>query len=275
MPQHPKAILGICLHGVVEAAHTGRFTSADEGSTRGAARELFDRSAADLHRRAHVLLRAKFSSPERMPYYNLFRERAAVLAVQVVSRQDAMQESALPIGESSGGPRGGLTEEKLTSRDGLLSGRADYIDTLASEIVDYKTGVGPEDEPEGLLDSEARQLRFYAHVARDRGIAVTKGVVVRADGRRVSIALPEDAVAAEGKRAREVLGAINAKVGRSFEEVADPSPVNCVNCPCIPFCEPFWMAAWGCPGRRGKSTAAVNEVYRFRAHDSTDRSFRS
>ena len=31
----------------------------------------------------------------------------------------------------------------------------------------------------------------------------------------------------------------------------------------------------GCPQRRGKSTAAVNEVYRFRIHDSTDRWFRS
>jgi hypothetical protein len=30
-----------------------------------------------------------------------------------------------------------------------------------------------------------------------------------------------------------------------------------------------------CPGRRGKSTAAVNEVYRFLDHDSTDCSFRS
>lgn len=243
VPQHPKAILGICVHAVAEAAHKGQLPSGDDESRRAAARGMFDRTAGELYDRANPLLRAKFSAPDRLPYYNLFRERAALLALEASASLDGKLQAAPPPGAASPAQAHRLVEAGLESPDGLLIGRADYIDTAAGEVVDYKTGTGPEEEPGGITESEARQLRFYVHLARAVGLNLSRGVVVRADGRRAAMDVSEPEAAAEGHRAREVLHSFNAEAGRSFEELAEPGPDTCRNCPCIPLCEPFWRAA--------------------------------
>src|SRR5712691_5703311 len=63
VPQHPKALLGVCLHGVVEDAHNGRLIGSDGEGRLAGAREIFDRRAKSLYEQAHPLVRAKFSSP--------------------------------------------------------------------------------------------------------------------------------------------------------------------------------------------------------------------
>ncbi len=247
VPSHPRALLGSCVHAVVENANNGGLPAGDPESRRAAAREIFRRKAKELYDRAHPLARAKFAAPERMPYYYLFRERAAVLALEAAARRDVGHPAAAPTVQGAQAQPAALVETTLRSRDGLLVGRPDYVDAGAGEVIDYKTGVGPEADPAGLRDSEVRQLRLYVHLAREAGLELKKGAVVRADGRRVELNVSAADAAAEGQRAREALRAFNAEAGAGFERLTEPSPESCRYCPCIPFCEAFWekaRAAW-------------------------------
>jgi RecB family exonuclease len=241
VPQHPKAVLGACLHAVVEEAHKGGFAGKDGEVRLAAARNAFDEHAALLYKEAHPLLRAKFSGPERLPYYNLYRERAAIEAAQSVERvgrAGVALTSTSPVG-----PANTCAERKLVSRDGLVVGRPDLIDVAAGEVVDYKTGVSLEEAPEAIAPSEARQLRLYIHLAHENGLAVARAVIARADGRRASMDVSRAEAEAEGQTARELLVQYNAHVGAAFRDAAQPSPEACRFCPCIPLCEAFWHGA--------------------------------
>jgi PD-(D/E)XK nuclease superfamily protein len=237
LPQHPQAILGSALHAVLEAAHKGNIADADQ---RTEARRHFDTAAKELYERAHPLVRNKFSSPERLPYYNLFRERAALLAVGAAASSQGATHSSQAAAEATS-QRGGA-EHWLETADRLLAGRSDYVNAAAGEVVDYKTGAAPDDV-RGMHESEVRQLRFYAHLALSSGIRVTQGAIVRADGRRVVLGISDKEAAAEGERARQTLAALNSAVDKPFEQLAEPSPRGCRYCPCIPFCRPFWLTA--------------------------------
>ena len=238
-PDHPAAILGRCLHFVLAAANTGNLTAGTE-TERSAARRLFDQTAKSLYENAHPLMKSKFVSVEQLPYYHLHRERAAFQAAGIG-------------GGGSPGTRvrstGGTattpqlrTEKHLTGADRLIVGRPDHIDGRTETVVDYKTGITLEDETDPVSDVEARQLRLYAHLSHENGIAISKGVVVRGDGRRCEIDISNAEADAEADKARRQLRAINAAVdqGKTFEELAAPSPLSCCMCPCIPMCEPFW-----------------------------------
>ena len=246
LPQHPKALLGTCLHSVVEEAHKGGLASAPDEQTRlSLARELFDRRARALYENAHPLVRAKFGAPDRIPYYNIYRERAALEAIASARRIDhAAATGALQ-------PTNLLhlhAERRLVSRDGLLLGRPDLIDAAAQEVVDYKTGASLDEAVGAVSPAEARQLRLYVHLALDNGIPVSRAVIARADGRRAVIDVSKEEAEAEGRRARELLAEYNNAAGSSFDNAARPSPENCCFCPCIPFCDAFWRAAssaWG------------------------------
>jgi len=241
VPQPPKAVLGACLHAVVEEADKGGFAGKDGEVRLAAARKAFDEHAALLYKEAHPLLRAKFSAPERLPYYNLYRERAAIeaaLSADRVGRVAAAAASASPAG-----PANTYAERKLVSRDGLVVGRPDLIDVAAGEVVDYKTGVSLEEAPEAIAPSEARQLRLYTHLAHENGLAVSRAVIARADGRRASMDVSRAEAEAEGQRARELLAQYNAHAGAAFRDAAQPSPEACRFCPCIPLCGAFWQAA--------------------------------
>lgn len=241
LPQHPKALLGVCLHGVVEDAHNGRLAGLDGEGRLAAARDLFDQRARFLYDQAHPLVRVKFSSPERLPYYNLCRERAALEAAASSERV----ERGVPAADAAQlAPLLGLyAEKKLLSRDGLLVGWPDLIDAATQEVVDYKTGAPQDKAVDAVSEAEARQLRLYVHLAHDNGLPVSRAVVARADGRRASIEVSREEADAEGHSARELLAQYNAAAGVTFNDAAQPSPASCRFCPCIPFCEAFWRAA--------------------------------
>lgn len=239
--EHPKAILGLCLHAVVEEAHKGALAGTNGEARLTAARQAFDRRAALLYQEAHPLLRAKFNSPERLPYYNLYRERAASEAVVSADRLErGAATGVLP----QQGPAATLhAERKLVSRDGLLIGRPDLIDATAGEVVDYKTGASLEDAADAVSPAEGRQLRLYVHLAHENGISASRAVIVRADGRRPSMDVSRAEADEEGRKARELLAQYNAEAGVAFQEAAQASSEGCRFCPCIPFCEAFWETA--------------------------------
>lgn len=239
VPSIPKALLGTCLHSVVEEANRGGLSGLPSEAAMTRAREVFDTSARTQHERSHPLLRAKFSAPEKLPYYNLYRERAALEAVACSARMSAGLERR-PSAEASAAS---LAERRLESRDQLIVGRIDFIDESAGEIVDYKTGAGPQDKSLDISEAESRQLRLYIHLAAENGVRISRGVIARADGRRAAIAVSEHEAAAEGQQARQHLAEYNARAGEQFDVAAQPSAQNCQFCPCIPFCEAFWRAS--------------------------------
>lgn len=93
-----------------------------------------------------------------------------------------------------------LIETTLTSSDGLLIARPDYVDLQAQEIVDYKTGASLDDAA-AMSAAEVRQLNLYVHLALENDLAVSRGVIVRPDGRRAVAEVTKAEANAEGQRA--------------------------------------------------------------------------
>lgn len=241
IPHHPKALLGVCLHGVVEDAHNGKFSGLGGDELLQAARVVFDQRAGTIYERAHPLLRAKFNSPQKIPYYHLYRERAAAEAEVIAGRLSGPPVKAGAVSPASSPHQ--QVEKKLSSKDGLLAGRPDFVDLHAAEVVDYKTGAASEDAPNGISAAEGRQLRLYVHLAHENDLAVTRAVIARSDGSRASLDVSNEEAAKEGRQARQVLVELNKMTGKTFEEAASPAVGACSHCPCIPFCEPFWQSA--------------------------------
>lgn len=237
LPQHPAAILGICFHGVAEAAQNGDFAGGAE-EVRAAARTLFDELARRGRDAAHPLLRLKFRKPEHLPFYNLIRERAAALAAEVSAQPEGRP------GETVATRTSPAVEARFRSADGLLVGRPDLLNVRSEEVVDYKTGMKVA-EPWRVSGPETRQLRLYAYLASEAGLQVTRGTIVRGDGQRASVAIPHADAQREAELAREEVARYNDVVsgGPTFEALAQPSPETCASCPCIPLCERFWQAA--------------------------------
>ncbi len=239
LPDHPAAILGVCFHTVVAASHYGNLRG-DGKSVRENARNLFDKQANSLYEGVHPLMKAKFSIPERLPYYNLYRERAALYAEQAAESRPTSSV------DSSRGASGSLlkqhTEMRLESADGLIVGRPDQIDDYSDTVVDYKSGIAMGDKPDAVSEAEARQLRLYAYLACERDIPISKGAIVRGNGRRIEIGVTRSDADAEASNARRQLQAINEAIaaGQHFDDLASPSPENCQMCTCLPFCEAFW-----------------------------------
>jgi PD-(D/E)XK nuclease superfamily len=231
VPSHPAALLGTCFHDMVAAATSGRLDGADLE----AARDYFDRVAVQAYEAAHPLIRVKFSSPQKIPYYFLMRERAAVYA-----HAHGWGE---PLREGGGG--GAVVETMLRSRDGLVVGRPDWIDVSNREVIDFKTGRVADDEAHSVSPREERQLRLYAGLAVDNDVAVERGTIVRATGQRVTASITPEAAQGELEQARAAMRDFNEAVehGPDFARLADPSPEACRFCPCIPFCGAFWREA--------------------------------
>lgn len=240
LPDHPKALLGTCFHAVVEAAATGRLSSETEEQTGIAARELFDQVATGAYVRAHPLVRVKYQSIEVLPHYYLFRERAALMARRVAQPRRSSSSTAAPASPVS--TSRALVETTLTSVDGLLFGRPDYVDVQGGDILDYKTGASADDAA-AMSPAEGRQLRLYVHLALENGFSVSRGVIVRPGGRRAETEVTKSQADAEGREARQLLQQFNQVAGTPFEAVAEPAAETCKFCSCIPFCEAFWRAA--------------------------------
>lgn len=232
LPPHPRALLGIAVHAVLEQGRRGVLSGESEDERRNEAARLFDEKMSSLFGQTHPLIRTKFETQERIPYYNLYRARAAQMAADMPGRA-----SNRP---STGGRSGTRVEDALASKDGRIAGRPDVLDGDAEAVVDYKTG-SPADSQ--VSDNEARQLRLYAFLAAENGIAVRRGIIERADRRRAEVQISSEEAADEGRRALAVLDEYNRHVGEPFESSARPSPDACRYCPCIPLCEAFWEAS--------------------------------
>ena len=237
VPPHPRALLGIGWHALLErTARAGLPGDSDVERLEEAGR-IFDAEMAEPFDRAHVLVREKFGTKERLPFYSLYRARAARIALDIHPRSSrTAQESGTGVQ-----PRGRAVELLLATRDGHIRGRPDLVDAEAEAVLDYKSGSRSDlREP---TDSEVRQLRLYAHLARENGIPIRKGVIERGNRVRHELPISDEAAADEGRSARQILVELNRHSGRPFREAAAPSPTACRFCPCIPFCPAFWDAA--------------------------------
>jgi len=248
LPSSPGAVLGLAFHDVIEAANVGRI-GGDEAKMRAEAGRLFDEEAQKQMNAAHPLLRAKFSSPLRLPYYNQKRAGALMQAVRRAAKNapstslGAAVAPFLLTSSSSTHAFGTIVEETFASKDGLLSGKLDCFDPSSGLLTDYKSGAAPEGG--GVSPDEARQLHFYAYLLLENGHSPRQAVVVRSDGAEVHLPISASEAAKEGEAARRVLAQLNEAIesGQSIEETAKPSPENCPRCPFVPICPAFWEAA--------------------------------
>ena len=234
VPQDPSAILGTALHRVQEQADRGELSGQGE-AYKDAARTAFDRAAADALAQAHPLVRMRYPRLTDLPRFYLQRAQSA--------------EMAFEHARSGAGRRGGdsqtAVEQSLASRDGLLRGRADCLDVVNQRITDYKSGSGPAAGGDTVSKDEELQLLFYAALARDNGVPVREGCIVRADGRRASCSLPADAAAEIADEARTLLASFSAGIaaGLSPDALAAPSPSACTFCSFRALCPSFWREA--------------------------------
>jgi PD-(D/E)XK nuclease superfamily len=245
LPASTGSIIGACFHAVMEMGNQGRLSEGEEGIRE--AKAAFDRKAGQLFSEAHPLLKAKFVSPERFPFYFERRARVAILAAKASSGVVAQQANAHGRGAANGKPadQARLVEQMLSSRDGLIKGRIDLWERSSSTVTDYKSGLEPKNAPSGITENETHQLRLYVHLARENGCAATSAAIVRGDGHRAAIAVPAADADSEAQTARHTLAQFNQLVsgGAHFHSLAIPSRESCAGCPCIALCDPFWEAA--------------------------------
>ena len=237
VPAQPRALLGIAAHSVFEHARgVGLHGETSEERTK-AAEYLFAETVKTLFGKTHPLIRAKFETHEHIPYFNIYRARTG----QQAARMEARRRYAGDTTEQDTGAPHTLVESTLVSKDERVIGRPDVIDAHNGTIIEYKTGAAPDGETP--TDSERRQLKLYAFVARENGIVVRKGIIERTNGNRDEVDISQTEAETEGKRAREMLDEFNRHAGRSFSEAATPTGEDCRYCPCISFCPAFWEAA--------------------------------
>ena len=234
VPAQPRALLGIAAHAVFEHARGVGLPGETVEERSEAGEDLFDETVKTLFGKTHPLIRAKFESHEHIPFFNIYRARTA----QQAARIEAKPRYAGDTAEQNTSAAHTLVESTLVSKDGRVLGRPDVIDAHNATIVEYKTGAGPDGETP--TESEMRQLRLYAFVAGENGIAIRRGIIERTHGDRHEVEISQTEAEAEGKRAREMLEEYNRHVGRSFSEAATPSGEACRYCPCTAFCPAFW-----------------------------------
>src|SRR5262249_34199907 len=80
LPPHPRALLGTGVHAILERARSVGVSGATQEKRRADAERFFDEKMRELFATTLPLLHAKFDGPDRLPFYNLFRARAAEMA---------------------------------------------------------------------------------------------------------------------------------------------------------------------------------------------------
>jgi PD-(D/E)XK nuclease superfamily len=243
LPSSTGAILGSAFHAVMELGNRGRFLQG--AACLSEAKIEFDKETQRLFADAHPLLKAKYATPAKIPFYSIRRSRAAALALRasVVAKQHT---STTEVHDSTAGSVNSfrIVEQAFLSKDGKVTGKLDLLEPKLGKITDYKSGQRPLNNPSGLSEPEVRQLRLYAYLAQENNYPVTEASIVRGDAAEVTIPVTATDAASEALRAKEMLQDFNNAIegGKSFRDIASPSP-NCANCPCIPFCERFWEDA--------------------------------
>lgn len=239
IPSHPSALLGQGYHGVMEAAIRGELF--EEGEVReDSARAVFDELMRRIFDESHPLIRIKFPTPQRLPYYNLYKERAVQKASDLHPRTPQRQK-----GDGNGHAQPtSYVETEFISSDGLIKGRPDYVDCEDQTVIDYKSGAAWQLTDGELKANEERQVLLYGYLLLENGVDTRKGRIERADGRTAEIVISREAAEREAEHARQILGAFNAKASQDdFAAMATPSPVACAECPCKAICPRFWEKA--------------------------------
>lgn len=244
VPQHPRALLGIGVHAVLQQARSGQLGRGTEEEQLKEAANSFDYKMEELFIRAHPLLVVKFGSKERLPFYNLYRARTARMAAEALAGSGAPASSDTGVLRAAGSRTN--IEKPLVSKDGRIVGRPDVLDGPNATVVEYKTG--QHAEATQITETEIRQLRLYAFLAEENGTPVRRGRIERADRTRAEVQISQKEAAEEGRRALTALEQYNSRAGGEFRSGASPSREVCRFCPCIPFCDAFWDQAeadWG------------------------------
>ena len=245
IPGPTGGLLGSCFHSVMDAANSGQLPPGTEGTDRAGA--LFDQKASQLLREAHPLIRTKFASPEKIPYYFQRRGRAVQLATLAINTQATESGGRCRTQAAGGSPAGKpsrLVEKTLSSIDNQIKGRIDLWDGPSAAVIDYKSGQEPKDSRTPLTKDEARQLRLYVYLAIENGFPTSKASIVRGSGQVEELKVTKGDAEKEAEAAKLVRQEFNALVssGATFLALATPSATGCAGCACIPFCEPFWDA---------------------------------
>jgi PD-(D/E)XK nuclease superfamily len=243
LPSSTGAMLGSSFHAVMQLGNRGELSQGAAGLQM--AKEEFDKEAQRLFAHAHTLLKAKYATPLKIPYYSIRRSRAAALALQASAAAGTRATKAGIHGRrTEGGAPPRLVEQSFQSKDRTVTGKLDLLEPKLEKVTDYKSGQGPRDNASEISDGEVRQLRLYAYLAQENDYPVTQAAIVRGNGAEVTIPVTLEAAAAEAASAKDMLRTFNTSVaaGKSFRDIATASP-DCANCPCIPFCERFWEDA--------------------------------
>jgi hypothetical protein len=240
IPKDPSAILGTALHRVQEQADRGEL-SGQGGTFADTARAAFDQAATEALTRAHPLVRARYPQLHDLPRFYLQRARSVEMALEHVPAPTPPHETTVGGNGPSHRP---IVEASLKSSDGLLRGRADCLDVAGQKIVDYKSGSRSTDGST-VSEEEELQLLFYAALARDNGVTVREGCIVRSDGRRATCSLPAEAAEAVAGAARMLLAEFNTKITSDLspDAMAAPSPAACARCGFRAICSAFWREA--------------------------------
>jgi hypothetical protein len=152
-----------------------------------------------------------------------------------------------------------LTEVELSSRDGLLVGRADLLIRTGDGgiLVDYKTGAAVDRETGELRESYARQLKLYSYLEHEvTGTWPTTAVLLPFVGKPLRLSIVPAECEAVATSARESLATYNAQV--PGPPPAYPAPDACIWCDAAAACPRFWAACdpdWVSEGiRAGRGT---------------------
>jgi RecB family exonuclease len=128
----------------------------------------------------------------------------------------------------------------LSSRDGLIRGRADLVVAEGDDlwVADYKSSLRDPASNSRVGDEYTMQLRLYAYLLHEHlDRWPSRGVLIPLDGPPVYVDVDPDASEAVADDARATLSAFQAlSLGA---QPARPSPAACRFCPYAAACSPF------------------------------------
>jgi RecB family exonuclease len=222
----PAARLGTVCHSVLDKAVREGWLETD--AWRQLVEEQWDREVAAEHDRGQAA--DHLGEPGKWPGYQLKRARL----FQVANRlRDFLDD--LPVGAEV------LTEEPLSTDDGLLFGRVDLIIRTAErhQIIDYKSGGVLDRETNLPREAYVRQLQLYAFLEHaSSGSWPSSAHLFPLKGAPIEIDIEADRCAALAADALAALRAYNDLVPTS--QPASPTPAICQWCSAATVCAPFW-----------------------------------
>lgn len=128
LPENPRTLLGQAFHYAISKSSRLDEQGANQ-DVRQSVSDSYQACSLKLYEAAHPLIRWRWPTVRHLPDYEILKEYAVRCSLKIAPR-----------GQTSRRITSHLIEYKLASRDGLVRGRPDHIDTKAGEVVDYKSG---------------------------------------------------------------------------------------------------------------------------------------